>query len=316
MAGAAVSSRGSSMNAVSALLDEKIINFYNSFIASSRKLFFHPDGKPIHNGEFGGYREEVVRALVSQFAPERMAVDHGFVVTSSGRVSTQCDIVVYDRTATPMIRNANNQRFFPVESVCAVGEVKSVLGLADAKLALNKLAAIKSLRDSLHEPAYVYCAKGEGAGAGFRPEVDERDQLVTFLICEKLDFNVQKNLRELVDCYLEDLPHWPFCNRHNMVLSVKDGLLTYLHDSGCTYPFPSKLAHVTDVEEPARSDERPVLLKHRWIQPSEGSIEHIRHFCSMLHTALTVVSVLFPDLARYVQGGEDVMFVDMEQVWR
>lgn len=301
------------MNAVATLLDEKIANFYNSFINSSRRLFFRPDGTPIHNGEFGGYREEVSRALVSQFAPERMAVDTGFVVTSGGRVSTQCDIVVYDMTATPMIRNDNNQRFFPVESVCAVGEVKSVLDLGGAKAALRKLAAIKSLRDSLHKPTYVHCAKDEGDGDGFRPEVDERDQMITFLICEKFSFKIEKNLRELVDCYLEEHPKWPCCNRHNIILSVEDGLLCYLHSSGVAYPFPSKLTDFEDESIPGNFVMRPALLKHRWIQPKAGSIEHIRHFCSMLHTSLTAVSVLFPDLAKYIQGKEDVTFIDLDQ---
>jgi len=302
------------MNAVSALLDEKIINFYNAFLTGSRRLFFRPDGTPIHSGEFGSYREEIAKALVSQFVPERMAVDSGFVVTSSGGVSSQCDIIVYDRTLTPMIRNANRQRFFPVESVCAVGEVKSVLGLADAKKALKKLAAVKSLRDSLHDPAYVYCAKDGGTAEGFRPELDEKDQIVTFTICEKLDFNIQNSLSDFVGCYLEEHPKRPFCHRHNMVLSVSDGLLAYLHSSGRTYPFPSKLTDLEDEYDPARNVTKAILLKNRWIQPEEGSIEHIRHFCSMLHTALTVVSVLFPDLANYVQGTEDVSFVDIEQV--
>lgn len=302
------------MNAVSTLLDEKIINFHNSFINSSRRLFFHSDGTPIHNGEFGNYREEVSRSLVSQFMPERMAVDTGFVVTSGGGVSTQCDIVIYDKTATPMIKNDNNQRFFPIESVCAVGEVKSSLNLSEAKAALRKLAAIKSLRDSLYKPTYIHRARRELTSENFKPEIDELDQIITFLVCEKFSFNIEKNLRELVDCYLEKLPKWPFCNRHNMILSVKDGLLAYLHEkSGCTYPFPSKLVDFEDAHNPHQVVTKPVLLKHRWIQPQDSSIEHIRHFCSMLHTALTTVSVLFPDLANYIKGQEDVIFIDLEQ---
>ncbi len=249
--------------------------------------------------------------LVRQFTPERMAVDTGFVVTSGGQVSTQCDIVVYDKTATPMIRNESNQRFFPVESVCAVGEIKSVLQLGAAKKALRKLAATKSLRDTLWKPSYVYCGKGEGRSDGFKPETDERDQMITFLICEKFSFDVEANLRELVDCYVAELPTRPFCHRHNLILSISDGLLCYLHSSGCTYPFPSKLTDFEGGNGEITSES--VRLKHRWIRPSANSIEHIRHFCSMLHTALAAVSVLFPDLALYIQGKEDVMFFDIDQ---
>jgi hypothetical protein len=304
------------MNPVSMLLDDKIATFRQGFANTSRQLFFRSDGSPIHNGEFGSYREELARTLVAQFAPERMAVDTGFVVTSSGAVSTQCDLVVYDRTATPMIRNASNQRFFPVESVCGVGEVKSVLTLGAAKEALRKLAATKSLRDVLHEPFYVYRNKGSQDDGQYRPETDEKDQIVTFLICEKFSFDIEKNFQELVGCYLEELPHRPFCHRHNMVLSVEDGLLCYLnnqHDgNGYVYPFSSKLTDIED-QDTGEVITRAILQKHRWIQPPKGSNEHIRHFCSMLHTALSVVSVLFPDLARYIPGQEDVQFIDFEQ---
>lgn len=298
-------------NAIAAILDEKIFNFREGFLASSRRMFFRLDGSPVHNGEFGGYREELVRTLVAQFVPERMAVDTGFVVTSGGRISTQCDVVIYDRTCTPFIRNADRQRFFPVESVCAIGEVKSILSFAEAKAALRKLAAVKGLRDVLHQPSYVHCAKEEGAGSPYQPETDELDQLVSFLVCEKLDFDIRQLLPGLMDCYVEELPHRPFCHRHNMLLSVTDGLGGYVLPNGVLYPFPSK-SHVS-ISEGGAGVMRPQRLQNRWLQPAAQSIEHIRHFCSLLHTALAVVSVLFPDLARYIEASEDVAFLDFDQ---
>ncbi|CAD7381530.1 hypothetical protein XCY_002270 [Xanthomonas arboricola pv. juglandis] len=301
------------VNAIAALLDEKIDEFRRSFLVSSRQLYFGPDGKPLHNGEFGGHREVTARTLVSQFTPERMAVDSGFVVNSRGKVSTQCDIVVYDTGSTPLIRNANYQRFFPIESVCAVGEVKSILKLSEAKDALIKLAKTKALRDTIHEPSYVYRARASPGTPRYRPEHDELDQLVSFVICEKLDFDVASKLGELVGCYNSAAPRRPFCHQHNLLLSVEDGLLAYLHGSGVLYPFPSVLTLRSSPDNPDEILEGAKLLGHRWVQPNPKSIEHIRHFCALLHTALASISVLFPNLGEYVSAKEDVRFIDIPQ---
>ncbi|WP_374704085.1 hypothetical protein [Acinetobacter colistiniresistens] len=33
-------------------------------------------------------------------------------MTANGKVSTQCDIIIYDKTVTPLIRDEKNHRFF------------------------------------------------------------------------------------------------------------------------------------------------------------------------------------------------------------
>jgi len=297
------------MNAVATILDEKILAFRTAFLSSSRRLFFRPDGVAVHNGEFGCYREELVRALVAQFAPERMAVDTGFIVTAQGGLSTQCDIVLYDRRCTPLIRNHDRQRFFPVESVCAVGEVKSVLGFSAAKEALRKLAAVKGMRDGLYRPSYVHSLK-DSAHPTYAPETDELDQIVTFLVCERLDFDAGVRLGELQEAYVEAQPKRPSCHRHNLLLSVADGLGAYALEDGTMYAFPSRARSV--IGEGGNRALRSNPLRNRWISPPPNSIEHVRLFCSLLHTALAVVSVLFPDLARYIQSSDDVRVADFD----
>lgn len=305
-------SKQQSDNALSILLDEKIRSFVASFIDSSRRLFADEHGKLVHSLEFGVYRERVVGEFLKLFMPERMGMDTGFVVNSAGSISSQCDIVIYDKTVTPLIRDDQLQRFFPIESVCAVGEIKSRLSLAELKEALRKLAKLKSLRDSLYMPSYTYTLKVEGIhGSKFEPERDELDQIFTFLICESFEFNVQKHLREIVDCYNEQHPKHPFCHRHNVILSLRDGLLAYLHPSGALFQFPSQLQ--TLVEEGGIHSRQVSLLKHRLILPTDGqSIEHLRHFCTLFHQGLTSVSVFYPDMGRYIQSKEDVVFVDLE----
>ncbi|BCG24971.1 hypothetical protein TUM18999_31620 [Pseudomonas tohonis] len=235
-------SRQQAENAFSTLLDQKIRSFVASFIDSSRQLFVDENGKLVHSQEFGVYREKIVSEFLKLFAPERMGVDTGFVVNSGGKISTQCDIILFDKTVTPLIRDDHHQRFFPIESVCAVGEIKSHLTLAELKKSLRKLAKLKSLRDTLYQPAYAYTLKAGGLhGSTFEPECDERDQLFTFLICESFNFDVKKHLHDIVGCYNEEPPKHPFCHRHNIILSLKDGLMAYLHPSGALWSFPSTM---------------------------------------------------------------------------
>lgn len=305
-------------NAINILLEEKIKEFKFSFVHHSKSLFVKEDGGLFQAYEFGAYRENVVKKYLINILPERMGIESGFVVTSNGRVSTQCDIIIYDKTVTPLIRNEYGQRFFPVESVVAVGEVKSKLSLVDFKEALLKLSTTKALRDILYEPSYVYSRK-DGRCNEFKPESDELDQMITFLVCENFLFDIRKiDLSEIVRCYGESKPHRPFCHRHNMVLSIQNGLLAYGLPDNMMYPFPSKLSYLLDGESAVEGGSKVDLLNYRWISPlkNKESIEHIRHFTSMLHTALVSVSVLFPDMANYIQSEEDIEIFDLEQNYK
>ncbi|KVR38200.1 DUF6602 domain-containing protein [Burkholderia ubonensis] len=304
-------------NALQALLDEKMRVFAEAFVDGSRRLFVDDKGALVHPGEFGSYREAITHDFVRAFVPQRMAVDSGFVVTSSGRISTQCDVVIYDRSVTPLLQNDYKQRFFPVESVCAVGEVKSVMSLADLKAALRKLSGVKSLRDTLHEPTYVHCVKEAGLASEYEPHRDERDQIVTFLICERFAFDIADKMEEVLSSYVQEHPKYPSNLRHNFVLSVQDGLLTYVHHSGPLFPFPMKstgVIHYDNTSEPQRVTVEARRMKNRLVMPNPGSLEHLRAFSTMMHQALMAVSVLFPDMGRYIQAQDDVRCKDVDAV--
>lgn len=43
-------------------------------------------------------------------------------MNSENKISTQCDIIIYD-----INHKTENQKFFPIETVIAVGEIKSDL---------------------------------------------------------------------------------------------------------------------------------------------------------------------------------------------
>jgi hypothetical protein len=303
-----------SENALSILLDEKIKKFRNAYIDESRQLFVKDDGGLIHPGEFGKYRENLVKELLLSITPERIGIDSGFVISSNGFISSQCDIVLYDKSVTPMLSNEYNQRFYPVESVCAVGEVKSVMSLSDFKLALVKLSQVKSMRDYIYHPIYAYQKKDEAWDGVYRPEEDEKDQMITFLICESFSFDLMENFSKILSCYNEANSSIVFCHRHNMILSIKDGLVAYFHkSSGSIFQFPSKLTDFISIDDETGEKHLRTsaqILKNRGIFPQENSIEHIRHFCTLFHQGISVVSILFPDLGEYIKPKEDVIIID------
>jgi hypothetical protein len=74
----------------------------------SERLIPHPQ-------EFGTNREEVVREFLSLHLPKRLGVSTGFVFDSSGAVSKQMDVVIYDCNDCPRFETVGGKYFFPAK---------------------------------------------------------------------------------------------------------------------------------------------------------------------------------------------------------
>ena len=309
--------KNQTQNSLFTILNGKMRSFAHDFRESSKQLFVDDNGDLIHSGEFGTYREKLTREFIGNFIPQRLGVDTGFLMNSDGKISSQCDIVIYDKSVTPLLKNDNLQTFFPIESVCAIGEVKSKLKLCELKDALLKLANHKSLRDSLYNPTYVNNAKiNDIFRDEYSPHLDELDQIFTFLICDSFDFAINKeNFEDIAGCYVAGTPKRPISYKHNLILSINNGLVAYLYKE-TLYQFPLKSKVIQNY---GGSDKLQNIslgtnkLSSRAIFPSEGSFEHLRHFCTMLHTAMHLVSTFFPDMSRYVPTSEDVRIMDFDE---
>ena len=124
------------------LINDKIEVFVNEYLKISRKIFKNEEGDSFHNGEFGMYREKIVADLLKPLLPRRLSIGTGFIVSKKNNVSSQCDLIIFDNTNTPVFENYD-QRFFPVECVVGVVEVKSKMTKTQLKEALIKLTNIK-----------------------------------------------------------------------------------------------------------------------------------------------------------------------------
>ncbi|XRG77040.1 DUF6602 domain-containing protein [Rossellomorea sp. GAMAL-10_SWC] len=135
------------------VLDRHINFFIEDFCYRSIELFKPSEkDKFFHSGEFGVYREQIVRSFLKKLIPTNLEIGTGFIINDKSEVSTQCDVIVFDKVNTPL---QDDVPFYPIETVVAIGEVKSNLDTTGLKEALKKLAKNKELRENVSAPSVL-----------------------------------------------------------------------------------------------------------------------------------------------------------------
>ena len=264
------------------LIKSKIEQFKDDYVNLSRHIFVNKDGELIHPGEFGMYREKIIREFLAPFLPTRLGIGSGFIITAANNISTQCDIIIYDREHTPVIENGE-QRFFPVECVVGVIEVKSKLTKSKLKEALIKLSSIKNLRNDIGNNPYIFKDyRGDGS---FNAKNKVRDQMATFLICESIDVNIEKELDTIFTNTYKGIDKSLF---HNMILDLNGGCFLYYDGSKPIYH--------------AYFDYTGPSFKNEYIYPHElgYSKEHILLFLNYFYMLISSVSVMDIEITEYL----------------
>ena len=185
------------------IVEQKINIFVSTFGENANNLF-KIDNKLIHPLEYGMYRERCAKELLGFICDKSIAISDGFIISADNNVSTQCDIIMYQRDTMSIIDNGISN-FFPVEIVKCIGEIKSTLNKNDLRKALVKMAQNKQMflqRRGAQKPL---------------ASLKEKDEIVSFLICNKLSFDIDK--LDFDEIY-EEIPDIRF--RHNMILSLQD----------------------------------------------------------------------------------------------
>lgn len=265
-----------------ALFKEKADQFRAAFSTVSREVFYDPEAEQLrHTGEYGMFREAIVRDFLKFVIPRNFDISTGFAITPMDDVSSQCDVVIFDRKMTPLYEQSDKQRFFPIESIFCIGEVKSTLHkkqeLAEA---LNKLSEIKALGGRIENPTIM----NQPRRKEFDPENSPFDLVPTVLICNDLDFNLNNIENELDDLYEPDVQHR---HKHNMIFSVEDGLLSYYDSNGVSVPYPI-------------SSEGN--LSNRFELPNRDRYSHFQIFSSFLFMITDSKTQLYPEFKDYVKS--------------
>lgn len=266
-----------------ALAKQKVNVFLSSFAELAEEVFYDKDeGKLRHTGEFGSYRENICSDFLKTFIPSYLNIGNGFLINNMNEVSTQCDLILYDPQYTPRIEDSDNHRFFPVETVAAIGEVKSKLGKSQLLTALVKLAKAKSLRRKVHSE----CAIMRRRNSLQEAEIGHHfDFMVSFLICDSLSFKFDHISSEITAAY--DKEGIDYLDRHNLVLSLQDGIFCYtnhLLDGDITWMYPSV------------NGEK---MGNMFLSPGENDRNHLNAFTSLIFGLCSSATIYLPHLPDY-----------------
>lgn len=96
-----------------------------------------------HRGKLGENREAVLQRFFSTYLPQRFGVGTGFALLGAEQVSTQQDVVIYDKLNNPVLFPESAAPLFPPSALAAVIEVKSKLTRPELRKAVEKSIALK-----------------------------------------------------------------------------------------------------------------------------------------------------------------------------
>lgn len=281
-------------NIIDELIEERVDVFRSAFVQRA-KVLFHDDDKQnklSHPGEFGTYREAIVRDFLLSFLPQRLAIDSGFVVNALGETSGQIDLVIYDPSLTPPLESKNRQKFFPVETVIAAGEVRSDIDRAQFADALIRISRIKAMRSTLTDEASAAVRWHGLNAANYNPDKIPFDQVFTFLICNRIAFPLRCAFPSTLNDIYKSVAYE---HRHSSVLSIEDGLLHY------TSEFPE--GEFADCYFPISPAGKGANL-NKWIHGHHDDYVHFKHFCSDLFMHATHCTVGYVNLMEYANTGK------------
>lgn len=83
-----------------------------------------------HNPTIGVLTEEILRDFLNNHLPNLVSVEQGFIINKSGKLSKQCDVLIYDSQSYSPLYRINDIVVVPSESVIAVIEVKTTINKA------------------------------------------------------------------------------------------------------------------------------------------------------------------------------------------
>lgn len=189
------------------LIEQQIDIFISTFSQGSNSLFKNEQNKLIHPGEYGMYKEACFRNLLQSILDKDYSVSEGFIITACDNISTQCDVIVNRSLSRPLTGDGIG-KFYPVEDVFAIGEIKSKLSKKDFESALRKLAKVKMLGSDRKNNKTTSCFINQY-------------NIPTFLVCNQLEFDISTVTFDDIYDGIER-KYW-----HNAILCLEKGVILY-----------------------------------------------------------------------------------------
>lgn len=92
-------------------------NQMSAQLSTNREFILHPGSK-------GDSLEDTWIEWLRMYLPNRYCIDKAIIIDSTGQLSDQIDLVIYDQQYTPFVLTQNGIHYIPAEGVYAVFEVK------------------------------------------------------------------------------------------------------------------------------------------------------------------------------------------------
>ncbi len=272
------------------LLYSKIEKFLFDYNYS--KIIFEDldkQNKLLHPGEYGVFREKICDDIIKFTIPNKFNIGTGFIINSSDETSTQCDIIIYDHNNTPLIEDSLKTKFFPVETVVGIGEIKSTLSTKELTDALIKLANNKQMKKIQEK----FCVNNPQK-YNFDSKNDPHDTIFSFLICEDIKSFNQENIFEKINQAYDD-KNIKYEDRHNAILILKQGVLTYSNQYNT---LPKKISIGQKMYMPKFMD---CNFENNFISNIKDH-EHIIYLFSSLSNFLMNVNIYYPEPNAYTHN--------------
>jgi len=223
-----------------------IAELFNS-VSKKMKIEFEEQAKILgHPGEVGTGRENVVKEILTKYIPKRYAVDSGFVIDALGNKSEQIDIVIYEAAYTTVFEVVEGKRFFPCETVAAVGQVRTNIGSREEmQECLQNIKSVKKLDRSNKGTNLPITGPGFSlAGTEFDPSRKFRDQIFGFIFCSS-SINRDLLISELQEFNRQNEPRlWT-----NLIMNYNEFLIEYENDGLHQDPMTAKNGVLIDISE-------------------------------------------------------------------
>ena len=164
---------------------------------------FEKAGKTTHPHSVGEGKEKSAINKLKDILPSGIGVGSGFVIDSYGNVSSQCDIIIYEKDLCLKFNHDDERNcYYNCESVIAVGEVKSSLSKKDLLDSINKLKKVRNLNRRLENNRNFrnYLSKLTAYGAEsekYNQKSNYLDQIFTFILCGSVSISYP-NIVEII----------------------------------------------------------------------------------------------------------------------
>lgn len=120
-----------------------------------------------HAGEKGKNNEKIISNFIRQIIPHKYEISTGFLTDSSGNMSKQMDIFIYNKLRFPDILKHEALSIFPIDWTHANFEIKTkIWNTSDIREALNNIRSVKELFIDEHEFQLVE-PRGKNDGTSF-----------------------------------------------------------------------------------------------------------------------------------------------------